>query len=136
MTTGTEAPQPPIPARVFRAANIVLAMIFLFAATVQYNDPDPVQWTLIYMLPAVACVMAARGRVRALFPGLVGAAALVWAFILLPSVLSTPVPEGMFDSLQMMSPEVEEARELGGLAIVIAWMAVLTIRSMRKRSQH
>jgi Transmembrane family 220, helix len=34
---------------VYRVINWVMAVLFLFAAVVQYNDPDPVRWMAMYL---------------------------------------------------------------------------------------
>lgn len=47
-----------------RWINAPLALYFLFAAAVQYNDPDPVHWMLLYVTSAVTCIMALLGRDR------------------------------------------------------------------------
>jgi hypothetical protein len=38
----------------------------------------------------------------------------------------------MTESVQMVNLGVEEAREMLGLLIIVAWMAVLTIESLRR----
>jgi len=52
---------------IFIAVCILLTLYFLFAAAVQYNDPDPVHWMLLYLTSALGCVLAATGKDR---PGL------------------------------------------------------------------
>lgn len=56
----------PAPQRsfVFIAVSILLTLYFLFAAAVQYNDPDPIHWMLLYLTSAVCCVLAALGKDR------------------------------------------------------------------------
>ncbi len=46
----------------FIAVSILLTLYFLFAAAVQYNDPDPVHWMLLYLTSALCCVLAAMGK--------------------------------------------------------------------------
>jgi hypothetical protein len=65
---------------VFIAISILLTLYFLFAAAVQYNDPDPVHWILLYTTSAVCCVLAALGRDRLpLLYGLIGMAVIEMA---------------------------------------------------------
>lgn len=45
-----------------RWINAPLLLYFLYAAAVQYNDPDPVHWMLLYLTSAAACGMALAGR--------------------------------------------------------------------------
>lgn len=49
---------------VFTAVSILLTLYFLFAAAVQYNDPDPIHWMLLYLASAVCCILAALGKDR------------------------------------------------------------------------
>ena len=113
----------------FRVANWVMTAAFLFSVAVQYNDPDPVQWMLIYGLAALACVLRLDGRLRWYLPAAVGATALGWAVSLAPDVIGKTSFGDMFQSFHMINTIVEEAREMGGLLIVAAWMGVLVFAS-------
>jgi hypothetical protein len=113
------------------AASGVMAILFLFAVAVQHNDPDPLRWMAIYGLAAVACVLAVAGRLPRLAPVLVGAAALAWAATLARGVVGRVSMGQLFESYAMKSEVVEEAREMGGLLIVAAWMAVLALVGSR-----
>ncbi|TGL60931.1 transmembrane 220 family protein [Leptospira sarikeiensis] len=42
--------------------SVLLAAYFIFAAAVQYNDPDPIHWSLLYLSSAVACAFSAMGK--------------------------------------------------------------------------
>lgn len=111
---------------VMRAAHAFFAVVFAFAAALQFNDPHPVPWVLLYGLAAVSCGAAwARHRltVRAALP--VGIAALVWGLTYLPSVLRHGQVASMFDEWTMRNAEVLESREMFGLLLVAAWMAVI-----------
>lgn len=115
----------------FRAANWMMTAAFLFSVAVQYNDPDPVRWMLIYGLAAVACVLMLLRRLRWYLPAAVGAAALGWAASLVPDVIGKTTLGEMFQSFRMINTVVEEAREMGGLLIVAGWMAVLVAVSKK-----
>lgn len=116
----------------FRILNFIMAAAFIFSIAVQYNDPDPIQWMAIYGLAAAACILSLREKLSWKFSATVGVAALAWACLIAPGVLSRPFPATMFDSFHMTGVADEEARELGGLLIVLAWMVVLTLRARRK----
>src|SRR5215213_11000596 len=75
------------PSTVFRAANAVMALLFVFAAAVQYNDPDPLRWVALYLAAAAACVLALLQRLPRWIPVVVGLVALAWAATLAPHVL-------------------------------------------------
>jgi hypothetical protein len=53
-----------------------MAVLFLVAAAVQYNDPDPLRWMAIYGLAGLACLLALAGWLPRLAPVLIGLAAL------------------------------------------------------------
>jgi hypothetical protein len=107
--------------------NYVMAACFLFSVIVQYNDPDPIVWMLIYGLAAVACGFAIAGRLNWMFPALVGIVALAWALTLAPNVIGKVAFSELFEAFEMKDERVEVAREFGGLLIVAFWMAALVI---------
>jgi Transmembrane family 220, helix len=111
----------------FRVASGFMAAVFLFAAAVQYNDPDPVRWMAIYGLAALVCGLALAGRLPRLAPIVVGLAALIWAATIAPGVVGRVSVGDLFESFTMKSQPVEEAREMGGLLIVTAWMGLLAL---------
>ena len=117
-----------------RVANWVMTAAFLFSVAVQYNDPDPIRWMLIYGLAALACVLKLRGRLRWYFPAALGATAFGWAASIAPRVIGKTTFGDMFQSFHMINPVVEEAREMGGLLIVAAWMVVLVVASKHART--
>lgn len=116
----------------FRAAAAVMGVLLTFAAIVQANDPDPVQWMGLYGVAAALSFHAAAATRRplpAIVPGLVGAGALVWAAFLVPAVLGNALgPLELFRTYEMMSPQMEQGRELLGLLLVAGWLAVVAAR--------
>lgn len=108
-----------------RVANWVMLVAFLFSVVVQYNDPDPIRWILLYGFAALNCFLSLRGRLRWPLPGVVGGVALLWALLLAPGVIGKTTIGSLFESFEMANTVVEEAREMGGLLIVAAWMVVL-----------
>src|SRR5262245_6545764 len=122
-----------IPAGQMKILNYVMTACFLFSVIVQYNDPDPVRWMLIYGLAAVACGLAIAGRLNWMFPALVGIVALAWAMTLAPNVIGKVAFGELFEAFEMKDERVEVAREFGGLLIVTFWMAALVFQSLRRR---
>jgi len=111
-----------------RVLSALMALLFLFGAAVQYNDPDPLQWVAIYIAAAVASLMAFRDRQPRWFAGLVGVVAEVWAATIARQVDLASLGH-MFDEFEMHSLAVEEAREATGLLIIALWMAMLFWRA-------
>jgi hypothetical protein len=108
------------------AANTALLLLFLFSVAVQYNDPDPIRWMAIYGLAAVATGLELAGRGIWWVSAPVGATALLWALTFAPRIAGRVPFREMFSAWEMKNIDVEEAREMYGLAIVAVWMAVLT----------
>ncbi len=107
--------------------NGIVTLVFLIGAGLQYNDPDPLRWILIYGLAAVACLAHRRttwDRVAAIAVGLT---ALFWTATLF-SGLSGFVFGDLFRSMKAETPTIELGRELLGLWIIAGWMAVLIFR--------
>jgi hypothetical protein len=112
--------------------SVVMGLVFLLAAAVQFNDPDPIQWILIYGAALLACVLAVIDNPDRKVAGLTGAVALVWALVLLPRVLGQVEAGTLFREAGMATLEIEEAREALGLLIVVAWMSLLWLGRSRK----
>jgi hypothetical protein len=116
--------------RGFRLTSALVVAYFCFATLVQLNDPDPLRWEAVYAAAAVTTGLAVWGRLGAVWPAILGLVALGWALLLLPSAIGTSFRE-LFRTWQMMSPGMEVGREMLGLLIVAAWMAVLYGRARR-----
>ena len=110
-----------------------MALLFAFAAALQYNDPDPTRWMAVY---GAACVLSLLSAyTRRILPAsvlTVGLVSLVWAAWI--AFGGPPVSEysHMFDAWEMKSPSVEAAREASGLILVALWMTVLFVRGYRR----
>jgi hypothetical protein len=116
---------------IWAAANGLMLLLFLFSVSVQFNDPDPVRWVVIYGLAAAATGLELAGRATWWLSAPVGVVALLWAFTFIPRVGGrVPLPE-MFSAWEMKNLEIEESREMYGLAIVAVWMAALTFANWR-----
>ena len=113
-------------------ASGALLLLFLFAAAVQLNDPDPLGWMAVYLAAAAVCGLEVRRMTPAWAPVLVAAVALVWAVSLWPAVRDVPFG-ALFAEWEMRDLKVEEAREMYGLAIVALWMTVTAAIVIRRR---
>jgi hypothetical protein len=114
-----------------KGVNRVMAVLFGIAAVLQYNDPDPLRWMAIYGAAGLACLFA--GQLPRAAPAIIGLGALAWAATLAPGVVGRVSIGELFESYAMKSEPVEEAREMGGLLLVTAWMAVLAVRGAPAR---
>jgi hypothetical protein len=119
---------------IFRVVNGVMALLYGAAALLQYNDPDPVRWMLIYAAAMiVAALVAVRGAIAPTAPLLVAVVALVWGLVWSTDVRDPASYARMFESWQMKNVAVEEARETSGLLLVGGWMLVLAVQGWRHR---
>ena len=113
----------------FRVLNIVMALLFTISALVQLNDPDPVQWFLIYAAGALICAMsAAKASHGWQAPALVGLAALVWGVWILTHMHTAFAWGQIADKMKAETPAIEESREALGLFLLASWMFVIAAR--------
>jgi len=109
----------------WQTAQAAMALLFVLGAAVQYNDPDPAIWIVIYLVAALVSFCGAVGR-----PPLVAMCALalgagVWGVWLATGVLGQ---QPLFD---------EEGREMFGLAIISLWfVASVGIEARARRSEE
>jgi hypothetical protein len=107
-----------------KALDLVMAALFLYAVAVQYNDPDPVVWVVIYGVAAIQSGVIAFRPLPTAIPAITALVALPWAGTLAVRVIGR---QSLIDS--------EEGREMLGLLIVAAWMAFLAARARRARTK-
>ena len=121
--------------KIFSITNYSIFGIFILSAIVQYNDPDPLQWIAIYMLAGLACLLYKRNSFDTYFSVFVGFVALIWAVFLTPYVLEVSLSD-IFESMQMKTESVEVIREIGGLFIVVFWMTILALKSLKNKAAN
>jgi len=116
------------------ACNWLMAALFALSAALQYNDPDPLPWIAIYAAAAAACVLWSLRRTAWPLTAAVMLIALGWAAALLPDVLGFVGLSDLFTRMDEKGGRVEIGRELGGLTIIVAWMAALLLVERRRRA--
>ena len=118
---------------VMTICNAIFLLIYLLCAAVQYNDPDGMVWAAMYLAAAAMCTLQfRRNPPRWLAPVLV-AISVAWIAALLPNIIGQVSIQEIFASISMRTRAVEEAREIGGLSLVILWAAVLWHRQRATR---
>jgi hypothetical protein len=115
--------------------NVLMMVLFLFAAVLQYNDDDDVlRWTAIYLIAAGCCVCAAVGKLKWWLPILVAAVCAAWAAVYVARGLwSMPLSEA-FAEWETKSPRVIQVRDMFGLLVIAVWMVLLAMTG-RPRTQ-
>jgi hypothetical protein len=117
--------------------NSLLGAYFVFAAAVQYNDPDPVHWMLFYGTSALCCVLAAmqKGKLPLLYAlvgmaiieiGITGDGFLVWLRLGQENLITT--------KMSADKPYIELGREFLG-ALISLVVALWQVR-LAKKSAH
>lgn len=112
---------------------LFLGVLFVLFAVVQFNDPDPALWVLIYLTVSAFCFLAFSNRFYPWATLLIAVACVVWAiFLFPPSFHDWWQLEEEAQSLKMKMPGIEEARESMGLLISAAALFFLFFKG-RKR---
>ena len=107
-----------------RITNLLFILLFLVAAFLQLNDPDPVLWFSIYFLGVVICSFALFKKLppAVLYIALtVYAAYAFYLFINPDGVLSwyrDHKAENIAQTMKADKPWIEETREFFGLLIL------------------
>jgi ABC-type multidrug transport system permease subunit len=105
----------------------VLAWIFatlcVISALLQYNDPDPIIWMLIYGVAAAVSIGFALDKIKPYLPLIVGILGIFGFIYVFPNHF-----EGFDFAKGMSSANVEEGREAFGLLIISMFMFLFAIR--------
>lgn len=107
----------------FKIFGWVMAALFITSAILQYNDPDPLLWIVIYTLASVVSIFFALDRISYLIPLLFGILALVGGYFSFPA---------KFEGFEIGAGDIkniEEGREAVGLLIISVIMFVFSIRA-------
>jgi len=102
-----------------RTLAIVMALFFSMCAGLQYNDPDPLLWFLIYIVAIVFSVLAIRVK---FFPTMSGVGILIYIGLAI----------WIGASHSGASINTEEIREIGGVLLCAAWLGFLTVYGQNK----
>jgi len=122
-----------------KAFNIIFCILFLISAGLQYNDADPYLWIPLYGYGAWACYMAARGRylIWAYVSGIVVYLALVVYYLIFKhgalEWFQYHAAGDLVQSMKADKPWIEETREVMGLMILVAVLAVDWIVAAKRR---
>lgn len=105
-------------------ANGLMLVLFVWAAVMQYNDPDSLLWISIYGAAALCCILYMAGRLPALLAVILsGMYTLGTLYLLLQTTVG---PIAFFDETgNEMMGMMEESREMLGLFLAAAWTGFL-----------
>ncbi len=113
--------------------NLTLCVLFILFGAVQYNDPDPLGWMVLYFFVAAMFGMAAFGKYY--HPGLIVGLVVctLWMATLVPDFvewikIGTP---NIAEHMKAETPYVELTREFFGLLICLGGLTFIWFRSRR-----
>lgn len=120
--------------RWLKITNYFMMTLFIIIAVLQFNDPDSLQWILMYAMAALVCLLWNRNFISRYWYFLLSGIGIAWIILLIISVDQLSFG-GMFDEIKMTNQNVEVAREIGELLIVSIWMIVLGFKSLQGSDQ-
>lgn len=118
-----------------------IAILFLIFALIQYNDPDPLLWMLIYFSVSIIAVLKIYLRQVNYKPLIITLIIILGLFALtfIPSFieyLSQPNKAELFGGMTYKKPWIEETREFLGLLLTIGALVYLLKDSPKKKPQN
>lgn len=110
--------------RWFKVPSWLMAALLGLCVALQYNDPDPIRWMLIYGAGMVVSALLPMKRDAAKAGLVVGLAALVWAALLILEVYDKVSLSDAWLKMSEKGGAVEIEREAGGLLIEGVWLVL------------
>lgn len=117
-----------------RIVSGLFAAIFVLAAGLQWNDPDPLVWIVGYLAAAVLSGAAALGRTPWAANAVAAAVFGIWFLTLAPTLPGADTEA--FSSFEMKASDHEEPREAIGLLLCMGWCGVLAVHGWRYRDER
>jgi len=109
--------------------DILIALVFILFAILQYNDSDSLLWIFTYS--AVAIIALTYRKIPTLILNALLIVAMFGLFIYTPSLMQW-FKDGMpsvVESMKAASPYIELVREAGGLIIIVIVLIYYRIKS-------
>ena len=106
----------------FKVVSWAMAGLLFLCVALQYNDPDPIRWMVMYGAGAVASVALPIKKPAAALALVVGLVALAWAATLIYAVWGQIELSDLTNKMSEKGGAVEVGREAGGLLIEGVWM--------------
>jgi len=108
--------------RFFKVLSLIFAFLFLWAAYVQWNDPDSYLWYALYGIPAMVSVFFFLDRLSPLPPFLLSVGYLIGV------VFAWPAKFEGFTIGEGDIANIEEGREACGLLLVAMILMIYALR--------
>lgn len=111
----------------FKVMSWAMAGLLFLCVALQYNDPDPIRWMVMYGAGAVASVVLPIKKPAAGLALVVGLIALAWAAALIYAVWGQVAVSDLTGKMSEKGGAVEVGREAGGLVIEGVWLMVAAV---------
>ncbi len=106
--------------------NIILTVLFVLFALVQFNDPDPLLWVLIYGSIALVSGLAVKGIYNQKVLLIMMVACIAGSIYYFPGLMELVSDHQVSDltrSMKADQPFIEESRE--SLGLIVGFLALL-----------
>ena len=115
--------------------NFVAAALFAGFAALQFNDPDPVYWILVYGGTAMAAFAQGLGRHSRFWTGVCVGAVVVGIISTAPGFGDYLTSGDLGSILDNMAGGnyIEDSREFLGLALAFILLAIYSIKNSQSR---
>jgi len=110
----------------FKILGYVFAVLFTVGAVLQYNDPDSLNWIIIYGVAALISLLFALNKIGFIIPLIFGVISFIGFIYLYPSDFQG------FDLNDGDIVTVELGREAFGLLIISIVLLVFAFQSKKK----
>ena len=111
----------PVPAW-FPWVSYLMAALFVVCVALQYNDPDPVRWMVIYGAGAIVSALMPTKKPFAGLGVLIGLVCAAWSLYLVHATWGLISVSDLTSKMSEKGGAVEAGREAGGLAIEAVWL--------------
>ncbi len=114
-----------------KIVKIALAILYIVFAAVQYNDPDPLYWILIYGVAAALIILNLFGWHNRLIIGLFIIAGAILSLQYIGGVIDyfgAGDPGAITEEMHFDRPYIELTREFFGLWIALAGLILIYFR--------
>ena len=113
--------------------HLLIAVLFVLFAVVQWNDPDPLLWIVVYLIISVVALLAFRDRHYFWFNLVFTMTLLVSTSFYVVDVIewwNDDMPS-ITESMKASSPYIERIREFFGLITALVAMTFYLVLSKK-----
>ena len=111
-----------------RFIKLFFGVLFLAFAYLQFNDPDPLLWVVIYGAVGVVCLLSALRGISSRLVLAFMAILLIYAATLAPGFwtwITGSNKQELFGEMVYQKPYIEETREFLGLIMAAGVLAIV-----------